>query len=151
MCDMDLRRINQEDYPELSRLVHDTYHTFLDSYITLEKQSELDTALGDQNCLDSMDHFGMFENDKLVGEISLANEGSYIVWLFIDGKYHGKGIGRRLIQLAINRCKSDVLAVHAAQPSVGFYEKLGFKKCSNMESDNGIKHYPMYLYTNYFK
>jgi ribosomal-protein-alanine N-acetyltransferase len=74
------------------------------------------------------------ENNKIVGA-TVVNEtgmGGYIpenilVYIAIHEEYRGKGIGKTLMQKAIDHAKGDIsLHVEASNPAKFLYEKMGF-------------------------
>lgn len=85
---------------------------------------------------------------NIVGVSSLRMR-NHISLLFVDEKYHGIGVGKKMIDYMsyylLNEEKLDYCTVNAAPYAIGFYHKLGFKdKGSEMEND-GIKYTPMKL------
>ncbi len=74
------------------------------------------------------------ENSQVVGALILNNTGmsSYIpenilVYVAVHGNQRGKGVGKKLVQLAIdNTTGSIALHVEPQNPARGLYEKLGF-------------------------
>ena len=94
--------------------------------------------------------FGAFDGDKLVGMAGVRNE-SHISLLFVDEKYHKKGIGNALLQyvfeyvgaFGINR-----FTVNAAPYATGFYHKVGFLDDDKEVVADGIRFTPMHLVRN---
>ena len=90
---------------------------------------------------------------EIEGEISgmiEIREMNHISMLFVDKALHGKGIGRELFQLALERIKSEEflpesVTVHSSRFAVPFYERLGFTKTSEEKIVNGFVHVPMAL------
>ncbi len=69
-----------------------------------------------------------------------------IVNLFIDGRYHKKGIGRLLInnfEKEAKRQKSKEIKTRSSIYAVSFYEKMGYKKTTEIRNFHGLKIYPM--------
>lgn len=88
------------------------------------------------------------ENDTIEGVISLR-DGNHISLLFVDQKFAGQGIGRKLIEYTSEYVatrqveRKFVLSVNAAPGAIPFYEKTGFFKIQEMETKNGITYLPM--------
>jgi len=83
------------------------------------------------------------ENAELTGFIGL--DGTKIEMLFVDPKYHGKGIGSRLINHAI-KIKGRNLQVDVNEQNDGayaFYKRLGFVRVGRSELDNSGQPFPL--------
>jgi len=80
------------------------------------------------------------EGKKIVG--IMATYESYIILLYIDPDYQGRGIGGRLLKLAINLIGSPTWTIVMAgnRNAIGFYEKFGFHKVEAFE--NTVSGYP---------
>lgn len=86
------------------------------------------------------------DDDRIVGEISVR-KGNFISLLFVDEKYHRRGIGTALIkQMAeyLKNQKSQVfMTVKAAPYAVDFYRRLGFHSTGPEICVAGIRVTPM--------
>ena len=93
--------------------------------------------------------FGAYDNDKIIGIISLRNE-THISLLFVDASYHKQGIGRALIQYVSNYLLTEMgknyLTVNAAPYAIGFYHQCGFSDLGPEETNDGIRYTPMKLF-----
>ena len=79
--------------------------------------------------------------NKIIGFIGVAKQN--LEMLFIDPKYRGKGIGKKLLYYSIdnlNVIKVDVNEQN--EQAVGFYKKFGFKTIKRSELDSSGKPYP---------
>jgi GNAT superfamily N-acetyltransferase len=66
--------------------------------------------------------------------------------LFVDGRYHGKGIGRRLVERFERdaaKTGTKVIKLGATMHAVPFYTRMGFKKTTGVRNHHGIKVQPM--------
>lgn len=90
------------------------------------------------------------ENDNgLVGLISLRS-GNHISLLFVDERYHRKGIGTRLVkhlqEYMLQNSKQQKLTVFASPYGVPFYHKTGFVDVGRETRKDGIIYTPMEFY-----
>ena len=64
---------------------------------------------------------------------------------------HGKGLGRTIMQAAIEKAKAHFacrkIVVHAQKRAEGFYEKLGFETLTEPYMEDGVLHVTMELQT----
>ncbi len=90
--------------------------------------------------------FVALDKNQIVGMITLRNA-SHISLLFVDEKYHRRGIGRALIEYIREYLLSEAgigkVTVNAAPYGVAFYHKLGFTDLRPEEERDGIKYTPM--------
>ncbi len=98
--------------------------------------------------------FGAFEQNKMIGMISLRNR-THISLLFVDWKYHKMGVGRQLIEYVgdyvLNEEGYSRMTVNAAPYAVGFYHKVGFYDTNEEETNDGIRYTPMECVINNHK
>lgn len=75
-----------------------------------------------------------YHEGKLIGFGRIVSDGIYqtfITDLIIRPDYQGKGIGRHIMQLLMDHCKSSGIQwiqLSAAKGKQGFYKKLGFQE-----------------------
>ncbi len=88
-------------------------------------------------------HLNLYrENDVTVGFLGTSDDN--IEMLFIDPEFREKGIGKQLIQFALNELNIHKVDVNEQNPqAVGFYQKLGFKIISRSELDGQGNPYPL--------
>ena len=108
-----------------------------------------DTTLNRMFIMGNYRLFVAVENEKIVGLISLR-EVNHISLLFVDEKYHKRGIGRSLLNYAVRYLYENqgkiFCTVNAAPYAVGFYERIGFHAVKPEESKDGIRYTPMVWY-----
>jgi [ribosomal protein S18]-alanine N-acetyltransferase len=74
------------------------------------------------------------ENDKVVGALIMNNTGmsgyipeNILVYVAVHGSQRGKGVGKRLVELATETVSGSIaLHVEPQNPARKLYEKLGF-------------------------
>ncbi len=84
---------------------------------------------------------------KIIGMLSVINE-SHIALIFVDPEYQRKGIGKNLIDEAINECLNrnpdlSVVTVSSSPNSKIFYEATGFEVQGNEIDEDGMRFTPM--------
>ena len=89
--------------------------------------------------------------DRIVGVLELQGW-THILLLFVDAEFHGVGIARELVNLAIASCreraKAEFVTVNASPYGVPIYKKLGFVPTSSQKVQDGIRFTPMRLVLN---
>lgn len=90
--------------------------------------------------------FVALDGKKIVGMLTLRG-GTHISLLFVDEKYHRKGIGRALMQYLSNYLLTEMQAsrvtVNSSPYGVEFYHRLGFRDLRPEEKRDGIIYTPM--------
>jgi putative acetyltransferase len=67
-----------------------------------------------------------------------------IEMLFVGSEFRGKGIGKKLINHAINTLNTSFVDVNEQNgQAIGFYKKYGFKLLSRSEKDNDGNLFPI--------
>ena len=71
-------------------------------------------------------------------------DGHKLEMLFVSAEYRGQGIGRRLLQYAVDKYAVRELAVNEQNPqAVGFYEHMGFRTYKRSQTDEQGGPYPI--------
>ena len=93
--------------------------------------------------------FVAVEGEKIIGLISLRS-GNHISLLFVDDKYHRRGVGTALVKYLqsymLFYTKQERLAVNAAPYGIPFYHRIGFKDTGLETKKDGIIYTPMEFY-----
>lgn len=131
----------QSDYPELARIWEDSVratHDFLpDSYILMLKNLVLNQYLDAVMLICSKD-----TQQRITGFAGVA--GGKIEMLFIDPEHRGQGLGKLLLNHAIEHFHADKLDVNEQNPqALGFYLKLGFEVIGRSDIDGMGQPYPL--------
>ena len=77
-------------------------------------------------------------------------DGYKLEMLFVSAEYRGQGIGRRLLQYAVDKYAVRELAVNEQNPqAVGFYEHMGFRTFRRSQTDEQGGLYPILYMRGY--
>ena len=134
-----IRKIKVTDYPRLMEIWESAVlstHDFLKEEDFLYYKERLPVYFQYVNL------FGFEQEGILIGFMGIA-EGN-LEMLFIDNKYRGAGIGKKLITYAIDNLQ--VTKVHVNEQNVqavDFYEYMGFNIYKRSNLDGEGKEYPI--------
>ncbi|PLX20756.1 hypothetical protein C0584_04915 [Candidatus Parcubacteria bacterium] len=109
--------------------------------------ADLDISDGSGNLHKKLLHRTVFVavmDDRVVGLVS--GKGSWIGSLFVDHRYHKKGIGRKLVEEYENNFKKrglKFITLRSSVYAVGFYQSIGFKKTTGLRNYKGYTIWPM--------
>ena len=91
---------------------------------------------------DQLDLFCITENNEIQGFIGL--DGQLIQMLFIDPSVRGLGIGKALVDFAVQTYGANMVDVNEQNnQAVGFYAHIGFKTVERFDQDAAGKPYPI--------
>ena len=62
---------------------------------------------------------------------------------FVDGKYHRKGIGKKLWEVVLSNTSANLITVHSSLYAAKIYKKLGFYETDSVKEEGGIQYIPM--------
>ena len=76
--------------------------------------------------------YSAWDNDKLIGMICIMDDGimnAYVHYLLVDPEYHGKTIGRTLVNMVKEKYKDYMrIVVVPYDDEINFYKACGFEK-----------------------
>ena len=74
--------------------------------------------------------------DRVIGFVGIDD--TYLSWLYVDPDYYGRGIGRRLLRLAVAEIGPEAwtIALEGNLPARRLYEQEGFKVVRTFAGDN---------------
>lgn len=84
---------------------------------------------------------------NLVGALAIRDT-NHVSLMFVDKKYHGKGISRKMFKKTIKIVRKrypDVheITVNSSPFALPVYIKLGFRQLDKEQEQNGIRYIPM--------
>lgn len=112
------------------------------NYSESDKQAFFD-AIHDEEYISSLQAFGAFEGDTLVGIIATRNGGRHVALFFVDGAFHRQGIGRRLWNTFLEKNEAPIITVNSSIYAVEVYKKLGFEQKGMVQEADGMQFVPM--------
>lgn len=127
-----LEAVNVEDIPELERIAYEALYHAVDAPLK-DKPTILSGIYENLRTWSKRPQEGVFlkysTDERSVGFI-LVKEFWNVSDLFVLPDYHGKGVGRALLSMAMEHCEKKVgkryLRVNASRNALRFYKALGF-------------------------
>ncbi len=89
--------------------------------------------------------WGCFVDSRLAGVVATMDR-KHISLLFVDGFFHGQGIGGELVAVAAHDCAlggASAVTVNSSRYAVPVYRALGFSPAGPEQTLNGIIFTPM--------
>tara|TARA_B100000700_G_scaffold329167_1_gene449764 strand:- start:1046 stop:1501 length:456 start_codon:yes stop_codon:yes gene_type:complete len=136
-----IESVNSDDYPELldvwENSVRATHDFITEDDIAFFKPIIIEQAFPNVTlkCIKS-------EHKTILGFVGVHD--SKIEMLFILDAARGKGVGKALLNYAIEQLAANKVDVNEQNPlAVGFYQHMGFKVASRSPSDDMGKPFPI--------
>lgn len=147
------RRMTQGDETKVSEFISVVFNEFvapafsqdgIDEFMKYIKPDAIESQLKEN-------HFAFIATlgAKILGIIEVRNN-SHVALFFVDGHFQRKGIGKKLLQKALELCSSNdsefsKITVNASPNSIMAYETMGFESTDVEQCINGIRFVPMAL------
>ena len=80
--------------------------------------------------------------EKFVG-MAMIKEASHISMLFVAPGEQRKGVGRKLLEIAVGECTGPQVTVNSSPNAEPAYLRFGFKRTSDEKIDHGLRFIPM--------
>ena len=132
-----IRQYNSDDYTEdgVNSLLEFTSEPFIRKLLSLGKTIGVGCSIAENDV------------EKLIG-VCIIRDWSHMLLFFVDGAYHGQGIGRKLFELALDQCHQkspdlNMMTVNSTIFALEAYKKLGFVPTDDPQHQNGIVYVPM--------
>ena len=94
--------------------------------------------------LSAIAHLIVAENDSGTPAAFMGVDDGSLEMLFISSDERGKGLGRKLMEKAIDEYSVNRLAVNEQNPqAVGFYRHMGFIETGRSDTDSDGRPYPI--------
>lgn len=140
MVTYDIQPANQIHYPELIQVWEESVratHDFLSP-----GDIEYYKPLILEQYFDQVQLFFISENNRIQGFIGLDQTDIHM--LFVHPQARGFGIGKALLNFAINHRGANAIDVNEQnQQAVGFYQHMGFETVARADHDAAGKPYPI--------
>lgn len=140
---MEIREITEEERMQALDLAGKVFLEFEGPDYTQDGIDEFNRSIHDPEYIGMLRIYGAFEAGEMMGMLATRSEGTHMALFFVDGKYHRKGIGRKLFERACADNPSDKMTVNAAPYAYEIYHKLGFVDTDAEEIVQGIRSTPM--------
>ena len=141
---MKVRRLKRDEINKSLDLVWNVFCEFEATNYPEHGKALFWQAIHSEDYLNILTAYGAFDDsNRLVGIIATRNEGTHIALFFVDGDYHGQGIGKKLWNVMLNDNENDKITVHSSQYAAPIYDKLGFVKTGDMQTEDGMTFIPM--------
>jgi len=137
---------------EISAMIQAVFNEFVAPCYSLEGINEFNSFILPDRLAERVktgDEFIITAKDagKIVGVIGIK-ENKHISLLYVEKKYHCRGIAGKIINMALEKCRKKdpklaEITVHSSLYGVYICQQLGFQLVSAEQEEKGIKYFPM--------
>lgn len=147
----EIRSAHREEWQDAMALAWKTFLKFEACDYTEEGVKSFQEFITDNTIyrmflVGSYELFVAVENFKMIGMITVRY-GNHISLLFVDEKYHRRGVGKSLITYLCNYLMTEAgtsrITVNASPYGLGFYHRLGFRDIGLETEQDGVRYTPM--------
>ena len=137
-----VRRLTCEEIPQALELCWKVFREFEAPEHSPEGIAAFRSSLDDTERCRSMDFYGAFDGDLLVGVLSMRAP-QHIGGFFVDAAYHRRGIGRKLFEAMRQDYARQAFTVNSSPCAVEIYRRLGFVPTGEAQTVSGLRFTPM--------
>lgn len=139
---LEIRKVLNEEMKDALNLVWRVFLEYEAPDYTDEGIKEFKKSIDDVNWVNAREFYGAFIEEKLVGVIA-TKDATHIALFFVDGKFPGQGIGRKLYNKIIELNNQEFFTVNSSPYAHEIYKHLGFMDTDIEQCINGLRFYPM--------
>ncbi len=148
-----IRKITKQDVATAGQLVAQTYCRFnyregkkadIEKYANHFRPAKNDMPVLEKYFLDAPICYVAQDDKKIVAVI--RGHKNRLTNLFVDGHYHGQGLGKKLINKFEHEAKklgSKQIKIRASLYALPFYLKMGYRKTTGVRQFKGLQHQPL--------
>ncbi|MNO61091.1 putative N-acetyltransferase YafP [compost metagenome] len=143
---MQIRKLTYDDLPDASALCLEAFMLAVAPSLSAQGVETFGKAAAPQAFAERMVGDNLLlvgvAGGTLTGLIELK-EGRHVAMLFIAPGWQRRGVGKRLLQAALEQARVNVVTVRASLSSVAAYERYGFVKAGEVGEFAGLVYQPM--------
>ncbi len=140
---MKIRTLQQDQHQEALDLALRVFMTYEAPDYTEEGIVNFGEFVSNKEKTSALAMYGAYQNGVLVGMGATRNGGRHISLLFVDSTFHGKGVGKQLVQTMLRKCPDSFITVNSSPYAVEIYKKMGFAAVDDELVNDGIRYTPM--------
>ena len=133
---MQIRQLQVNEYDRALTLSLDVFIQCGKNDFDEEGLETFKSFIYNKDLVNELTIYGAFEGESLIGLIATKNEGKHISLFFITPMYHGKGIGKRLFEAAIQDKPVSEMTVNSSSYAIPIYRKFGFEPICEYRAQN---------------
>ena len=142
---MTIRNLDSHEYDEAIEIVWNSFMETEAEFYSEDGIKQFHRIISDRNWIESLEIYGAFVGDILIGIIATGDCGKHIALFFVSPKFQRHGVGRQLFNHMKDSSGCNEYTVNSSHYARDIYRKLGFKDTDTEQNDDGIIYTPMML------
>ena len=142
-ADTQVRRLTEMEIPTAHSLAWTVFREYEAPDYSLEGTEEFRKCLNNEKYLDGIIYYGAFDGEQLVGMVGIRRDKCHICFCFVDGKYHRRGIGTKMLRQVLSDFSGKRITLNSSPYGLPFYKAFGFTAADSEQTVNGIRFTPM--------
>lgn len=139
---LEIRKVLNEEMKDALNLVWRVFLEYEAPDYTEKGIKEFKKSIDDVNWVNAREFYGAFIEEKLVGVIA-TKDATHIALFFVDGKFQGQGIGKKLYNKITELNNQRIFTVNSSPYAHEIYKHLGFVDTDTEQCINVLRFYPM--------
>ncbi|MCC6146682.1 MAG: GNAT family N-acetyltransferase [Anaerolineaceae bacterium] len=140
----EIKKVEPEKRDDAVGLIFDVFMEFeAPDYLSEGVETFKNTALFNEKFLDTLEMYGAYIGERLIGIIATRNLGNHIAMFFVNKNYHRQGVGKKLFQVVAENSTANEIKVNSLPYAVAVHHCLGFADTDIEQIVNGLKFTPM--------
>ncbi|MDY5306155.1 GNAT family N-acetyltransferase [Fusobacterium gastrosuis] len=140
---IEIRQLLNNEKDEALLFVKKVYLESKDESYTEQGIETFENFLDNKKITKLFKIYGAFEDNLLKGVIATDRRKRHINLFFVDKNSQGKGIGKKLMNIATSNNENSYITVNSSRYAVPIYKNFGFEATSEEEQKDGIIFTPM--------
>jgi pimeloyl-ACP methyl ester carboxylesterase/predicted GNAT family N-acyltransferase len=108
-----------------------------------EGVAEFKRFIDSKEMVETLALYGAFAKERMAGVAATRNNGNHIALLFVDSRYHRRGVARKLFETVRQDAAPGPITVNSSPYAAEAYRRLGFQDTDAERLTNGIRYIPM--------
>ncbi len=142
-ADTQVRRLTEKEIPAAHSLAWTVFREYEAPDYSPEGIEEFRKCLNDEKYLDGIIYYGAFDGEQLVGMVGIRRDKCHICFCFVDGKYHRRGIGTKMLRQVLSDFSGKRITLNSSPYGLPFYKAFGFTAADSEQTVHGIRFTPM--------
>jgi GNAT superfamily N-acetyltransferase len=141
---LEIKSITRDDKTATIKLVYNVFMQFEASDYSQEGiDTFMKTVLYNNEFYDSLELYGSYIKNELVGVIATRSNGNHIALFFVKAEYQNQGIGKALFYHVVGNSTKNEITVNSSPYAVKVYHRFGFVDTDTEQLSDGIRYTPM--------